>query len=78
MRTGCVKGCGRGIRMSDVAHKTITLPRLAEVSDAPGGLPFRWAIKSFLPLGLLLLLLAALARLSRAISFLFGWPRNVN
>ncbi len=52
--------------------------QIAEVSDAPGGLPFRWVIKSFLPLGMLLLLLAGLARLSRATSFLFGWPRNVN
>lgn len=52
--------------------------QINEVSDAPGGLPFRWVIKSFLPLGMLLLLLAGLARLSRAISFLFGWPRNVS
>ena len=42
-----------------------------EVSASPGGLPFRWAIKAMLPLGFLLLLLAALSRLSRIWSFLF-------
>lgn len=47
----------------------------AEVSQAPGGLPFRWIIKGFLTLGFSLLLLAVLARLSRIMSFLFGWPR---
>lgn len=50
----------------------------AEVSDAPGGLPFRWIIKSFLPLSMVLLLLAGLGRLSRAMSFLFSWPRHVD
>ncbi|XOV87426.1 MAG: TRAP transporter small permease subunit [Pseudomonadota bacterium] len=43
----------------------------SEVSEAPGGLPFRWFIKSFLLLGFLLLLLAVLARLSRVVNFLF-------
>lgn len=44
---------------------------LAEVSQAPGGLPARWIIKSALPLGFALLLLAALSRLSRVWVFLF-------
>ncbi len=43
-----------------------------EVSEAPGGLPYRWAIKSFLTAGFSLLLLAVLARLSRVAKFLFG------
>ncbi|MEE4278732.1 MAG: TRAP transporter small permease subunit [Halieaceae bacterium] len=47
---------------------------LSEVSQAAGGLPFRWAIKAALPLGFLLLLLGALSRLSRVWSFLFGAP----
>ena len=42
-----------------------------EVSVSPGGLPLRWAIKAMLPLGFLLLLLAALSRLSRVWAFLF-------
>jgi TRAP-type mannitol/chloroaromatic compound transport system permease small subunit len=51
---------------------------IAEVSDAPGGLPYRWVIKSFVPLSMSLLLLAAISRLSRVTAYLFGWPRNVN
>ncbi|MBT8052394.1 MAG: TRAP transporter small permease subunit [Xanthomonadales bacterium] len=51
---------------------------IGEVSDAPGGLPYRWAIKSFLPLGIALMLLAAVSRLSRVTAYLFGWPRNVD
>ncbi len=42
-----------------------------EVSQAPGGLPLRWAIKAVLPLGFLLLLLAAVSRLTRVWSLLF-------
>lgn len=44
---------------------------LHEVSNAPGGLPFRWAIKAMLPAGFVLLGLAALSRLSRVWRFLF-------
>ena len=46
----------------------------SEISEAPGGLPYRWIIKSFLAVGFVLLLTATLARLSRLWSFLFGWP----
>lgn len=49
-----------------------------EVSQAPGGLPYRWLIKAVLPLSFVLLLLAATARLSRATSLLFGWPRAID
>lgn len=45
-----------------------------EVSDAPGGLPARWLIKSFLAIGFVLLLLATCSRLSRVTAYLFGWP----
>jgi TRAP-type mannitol/chloroaromatic compound transport system permease small subunit len=45
-----------------------------EVSEAPGGLPFRWVIKSFLAVGFLFLLLSVTARLSRVFCFLFSWP----
>jgi len=45
---------------------------LHEVSASPGGLPLRWLIKAVLPLAFLLLLAAALARLSRAWAALFG------
>jgi TRAP-type mannitol/chloroaromatic compound transport system permease small subunit len=43
-----------------------------EVSDAPGGLPYRWIIKSFLPLSMVLLIVAGISRLSRVGVFLFG------
>ena len=46
-----------------------------EVSQSPGGLSYRWLIKATLPLGFLLLLLSALARLLRVGSALFGAPR---
>lgn len=46
-----------------------------EVSQAPGGLPYRWAIKLALPLAFALLTLAASARLTRATALLFAWPR---
>ena len=48
-----------------------------EVSVAPGGLPYRWLIKSMLLAGFLLLLLVSLARLTRITCYLFGWPRSL-
>ena len=50
---------------------------VGEISDAPGGLPYRWAIKSFLFFGFVLLLVAAVARLSRVTSYLFRFPRRL-
>jgi TRAP-type mannitol/chloroaromatic compound transport system permease small subunit len=47
----------------------------AEVSDAAGGLPYRWAIKAFLFIGFALLLVAGFGRLLRVTAFLFGAPR---
>lgn len=49
---------------------------ISEVSDAPGGLPFRWVIKSALPLGMALLLVAGFSRLLRVSACLFGAPRS--
>ncbi len=45
---------------------------LGEVSSSPGGLPYRWAIKSFLFIGFFLLLLAAVSRLTRVWVYLFS------
>jgi TRAP-type mannitol/chloroaromatic compound transport system permease small subunit len=50
---------------------------IAEVSDAPSGLPFRWLIKSVLPLSMILLLIAGLRRLLRVSSHLFGAPAAI-
>lgn len=45
--------------------------QVAEVSQSPGGLPFRWLIKAVLPLGFALLLVASVSRLTRVWAFLF-------
>lgn len=45
---------------------------LHEVSAAPGGLPYRWFIKSFIVSAFVLLALAGLGRLSRIWAALFG------
>lgn len=50
---------------------------IGEVSGDPGGLGGRWMIKSALPLGMILLLVAGFARLLRVSSYLFGTPRAV-
>ena len=46
-----------------------------EVSAAPGGLPYRWALKSFITIAFALLTLAALSRLTRCATLLFDFPR---
>lgn len=43
-----------------------------EVSASPGGLPFRWLIKSMILIGFGLLGLATISRVSRLIAFLFA------
>ena len=43
-----------------------------ERSSSPAGLGYRWIIKSALPLGLLLLLMASLSRLHRVYALLFS------
>ena len=48
----------------------------AEVSQSPGGLPYRWLIKFMLLLGFVILLVAAISRLSRVMCYLFGWPNS--
>lgn len=46
-----------------------------EHSQAPNGLPWRWVLKSFLPISMGLLIIAALSRLLKTTAFLFGFPR---
>ncbi len=45
---------------------------LGEVSAAPGGLPYRWLIKSVLLAGFLFLVMAVIARLSRVVAYLIN------
>lgn len=47
---------------------------LDEVSAAPGGLPYRWAIKAVILVAFGFLALAAVSRLMRVSAFLFGVP----
>jgi len=47
-----------------------------EISPSPGGLPYRWLIKSTLVVGFVLLVLAGISRLTRVWAFLFGTPRS--
>jgi TRAP-type mannitol/chloroaromatic compound transport system permease small subunit len=49
--------------------------QIGEVSAAPGGLPYRWFIKSFIIIGFVFIGIAAVARLLRVTAFLFGRPR---
>lgn len=49
--------------------------QIGEVSAAPGGLPMRWLIKSVIIYAFVLLAMAGLARLLRAVSLLTGFPR---
>jgi TRAP-type mannitol/chloroaromatic compound transport system permease small subunit len=50
----------------------VTSWQLNEVSAAPGGLPYRWALKSFLITAFALLALAGIGRLTRVWVALFG------
>lgn len=47
-----------------------------ERSQAPAGLPARWALKFIMALAFALLLAGALSRLSKCTTLLFGWPRS--
>ena len=44
-----------------------------EVSIAPDGLPYRWAIKSFIIIGFGMMILAAFSRWTRAFGYIIGW-----
>jgi len=45
---------------------------VGERSSAAGGLPYRWILKAFLPISMLLLIVATGARLIRVLDSLFG------
>lgn len=50
---------------------------MSERSSNPGGLPMRWVIKSVILIAFSLLLMAGIARATRALSLLTGFPRPV-
>lgn len=49
-----------------------------EVSAAPGGLPYRWILKSFITIAFALLSLTAFSRLTRCTTLLFGFPKALS
>ena len=49
-----------------------------EHSQAPNGLPYRWILKSFLPLSMILLIVAAFSRLLKTTALLFGFPHPLS
>jgi len=49
---------------------------LGETSDAPAGLPFRWIIKGFIPVGMVLLFLASLVQALRCVHIIILKPRQ--
>ncbi|MGC2854957.1 TRAP transporter small permease subunit [Novispirillum sp. DQ9] len=55
----------------------VTSFTLNETSAAPGGLGYRWILKSFILWGFGLLFIAGLARLLRCTAMLFGWPKPI-
>lgn len=54
-----------------------TAYELHEISAAPDGLPYRWIIKAFIPLGFTLLAAAAFSRLTRCTALLLGFPKPI-
>ncbi len=51
---------------------------IGEVSQSPGGLPFRWVVKGALFVGFALMGVATLSRLLRVTALLFGLPRPLS
>lgn len=62
-----------------VAYEAIPYAKSAwdfgEVSAAPSGLPYRWALKSFITIAFVLLSLSAFSRITRCTTLLFNAPR---
>lgn len=46
-----------------------------ETSQAPSGLPYRFLLKSVIPLSMVLLAISVIARISRCTALLFGFPK---
>ncbi|MGB0713813.1 MAG: TRAP transporter small permease subunit [Gammaproteobacteria bacterium] len=63
------------LALGEVTPYAYSSYELNEHSQAPNGLPWRWILKSFIPLSLALLLIAALSRALRTTSLLLGWPK---
>ena len=65
------------LALLEVAPYAFSSFQQGERSQAPNGLPWRWILKSFLPLSIGLLILATLSRLTKTTALLFGCPRPI-
>ncbi|MCB9959459.1 MAG: TRAP transporter large permease subunit [Rhodospirillaceae bacterium] len=50
---------------------------IGEISDAPGGLPYRWLVKAVLPASFAVLGLAAVSYFTRVTAYLFRFPESI-
>ncbi len=57
---------------------TMEALRVNERSNSPDGLPFRWIIKSVMPISFILLFIASTSRLIRHVSYLMKGNKNGN
>lgn len=59
----------------DLAYEAF---RVNESSNSPEGLPYRWIIKSVIPVSFIFLLIASISRILRHVSFLLKGTNNGN
>lgn len=59
----------------DLAYEAF---RVNESSNSPEGLPYRWIIKSVIPISFIFLLIASISRILRHVSFLLKGTKNGN
>ncbi|NQY92765.1 MAG: TRAP transporter small permease subunit [Campylobacteraceae bacterium] len=57
---------------------TMEALRVNERSNSPDGLPYRWIIKSVMPISFILLFMASVSRLIRHVSYLMKGSKNGN
>jgi len=57
---------------------TMEALRVNERSNSPDGLPYRWIIKSVMPISFVLLFMASISRLIRHVSYLMKGSKNGN
>lgn len=61
-------------QMIDYAYRSFTQ---GEGSQAPSGLPYRFIVKSVIPVGMTLIAIAVVSRALRCCTLLFGFPKAI-
>lgn len=56
---------------------TVSSWEVGEISQAPAGLSYRWALKGAIAVGFILIQIAAISRLLKTTAVLFGFPRPI-